>query len=328
LINDSYFRASWLREGNSSGKDKMKDSAIQHLAVSSRSTSLAAAFFERTVQIWDLQTQGKMAEFETTLSFGGNRLALDASGALCATAAWAGGKSGGVACYETKLGHLLWHRPDLKQTQRLRFSVGGRGLWCVPETGSTKRLDCASGNTLNAVAGVVDIFDSPYAAELLLERRKRDYELGQDRRIRIPRLTFAILDVAFSPDSLTVSEAGGLVRCFEVSNGLERWRYAPRTNSHFLRLWYREADGNYYGIQWEYNTGSFRALVRLSSKTGQADELCQLESWQEEYCVSLDALVTSKGKLIGLSDGRKLAELSFPLTDYPDKAPSQEPRTS
>lgn len=305
----------------------MKASAIRHLAVSSGSKKLAAAFFEGTVQIWDLQSHEKIADFETTLSFGGNRLALDRSGRLCATASWAGGKKGGVACYETRSGRLLWHRPDLKQTQRLRFSVGEDSVWCIPERDSAKRLDSANGVTLDSATAIADIFDSPYSADRLLEKRKGDYELGQDRRIRLPRLTFAILDVAFSPDSLTLSEAGGPVRCFEISNGLERWRYAPRTNSHFLRLWYREADDNYYGIQWEYSTGSFRALVRLNSKTGQADELCRLESWLEEYCISLDAMVTPKGELIGLSNGRKLAELSFPLMDYPDKAPSQEPRT-
>ena len=71
----------------------------------------AAAFFERIVQIWNLSTQEKLAEFETTLSYGGQRLVLDPSRKLCATAAWKGDKRGGVACSETKSGRMVWQRP-------------------------------------------------------------------------------------------------------------------------------------------------------------------------------------------------------------------------
>jgi len=289
---------------------------------------VAAAFFERIVQMWNLATLEKSAEFETTLSFGGRRLALDPTGELCATAAWEGGTRGGVACYETKSGRRVWHRRDLEQTQRLRFSAGGTNLWCVPDTGPTKLLDSVNGNTLEALTALADIYESPYSGGLFLEKRKHDYRLGSDSDICIPRLSFAVLDVAFSKGSLIISEAGGPVRCLENSTGVELWRYTPSASSHLLRLWYRERDDNFYGIHWEYRTGSFRTLVRLEGRTGQFDQVCGLGSWEEEYCISLDKLITSDGELIGLTDGRPLGRLAFPSKLYPDQGSDKEPRTN
>jgi hypothetical protein len=297
----------------------MRASAIRHLAVSSRSSRAAAAFFEHTVQIWDLREQEMLRQFETALSFGGNRLALDPGGEMCVTAGWEGGKRGGVACYAARSGKILWHRVDLRHTQRLRFSSDGENIWCVPDAGPTKRLDSSTGKTRDSIAALRDVFESPNSVELLLERRKRDYLLRAEKDLQIPRLSFAILDAAFGPESLCISEAGGLTRCFDSSNGVERWRYDPGRSRHLLRLWYRGTDSAYYGVQWEYERGRFRTLVRLDGENGRSTELCQLTSWAEEYCVSLDCLVTSGGELLKLSNGRLSARLAFAQADYPDQ---------
>lgn len=89
-----------------------------------------------------------VSDFDTVFSFGGNRLALDASGERCVAAGWTGGQRGGVACYEATTGKLIWHRPDLRQTQRLRFAVADATVWCVPESGPTNRLRAANRRTL------------------------------------------------------------------------------------------------------------------------------------------------------------------------------------
>jgi hypothetical protein len=45
-----------------------RDSAIRELAASTASTRLAAALFERTVQIWDVKSGERIAEFDTVYS--------------------------------------------------------------------------------------------------------------------------------------------------------------------------------------------------------------------------------------------------------------------
>jgi WD40 repeat protein len=302
----------------------MRASAIRCMAASNRSSRLAAAFFERQVQIWDAEKAKCVNEFETVFSFGGPRLTLDPVGERCIAAAWQAGEHGGVACYETNKGKLIWHRQELRGTQRVRFSPGGESVWCVPDSGPTKLLDAASGKTLDALTGLRDIFDSEYSPDLLLEKRKRDYILRKEKTLQIPRLTSAILDVAFGPQSLAMSEAGGPVRCINSFTGIELWRHSPGKHIHFLKLWYRQTDRNFYGVQWEFQKGSFRSLVRFDANGGEPNMICQLNSWEEVHCPKLDCIVTSSGAVLDLSDGRLLSRLQFPETDYPDRSKSSE----
>jgi WD40 repeat protein len=294
------------------------------MATSNRSSRVAAALFERQVQIWDAKKAKCVNEFETVFSFGGTRLTLDPLGERCIAAAWKAGEHGGVACYETNTGKLIWHRQDLRQTQRVRLSSDGETVRCVPDSGSTKLLEVASGKTIDALAGLKDIFDSEYSADLLLEKRKGHHILRKEKAVQIPRLTFAILDVTFSPQSLAISESGGPVRCINSSTGIELWRHSPGRHIHFLKLWYREMDRSFYGMQWEFQKGSFRSLVRLDANTGEPKVVCQLDSWEEVHCPKLDCIVTSGGAVLNLSDGKLLSRLKFPETDYPDRSKSSE----
>jgi hypothetical protein len=302
----------------------MRASATQCMAASKRSPRVAAAMFAHQVQIWDIETGAVVNEFETVFSFGGPRLTLDPLGERCIAAAWKAGKHGGVACYETNTGKLIWHRRDLRQTQRVRFAPGGEAAWCVPDSGPTKLLDAANGKTLDALTGLKDIFDSEHSADLLLEKRKRNYILRKEKTLQIPRLTFAILDVAFGPKSLAISESGGPLRCIDSSTGTELWRQSPGKQIHFLSAWHRQTDQTFYGVQWDFWTGSLRSLVRLDANSGEANVICQLNSWEEVYCPKLDRIITSNGEVLNLSDRRILHRLQFPQKDYPDRTEIEE----
>jgi hypothetical protein len=171
----------------------VKSSAIRHLACSRSSSRIAAALFEKTVQVWDLQKREKISEFETVLSFGGKRLALDPSSEFCFAANWEKGRRGSVACYNAVNGELVWHRTDLSKTQHLQLSASSNTVWCVPDESSTKGLNATSGETLVEMRGLSDLFESPYSPCMLLVPRKRDYILRSRDEFRIPRLSFAVL---------------------------------------------------------------------------------------------------------------------------------------
>lgn len=224
----------------------MRASAIRELAASRVSTRIAAAFFEHTVQVWDVGAGERLAEFETIFSFGGCRVTMAPSGELCVAAGWTRGSRGGVACYKAASGTLQWHRTDLRQTQRVHFSPSGTTIWHVPETGPATRLDALTGDTLDNITGLRDIYESAYCDGLLLEKRKSDYVLRVHKDLRIPRLAPSILDVAFSPDALCISEMGGVVRCLGVSDGGERWRYNS-AKAGVNHVWYRAVDDCFYG---------------------------------------------------------------------------------
>lgn len=172
--------------------------------------------------------------------------------------------------------------------------------------------------TIDKFGGIKAVFDDPYSNLLLLETRKRGYLLQGTNKVRIPNLSFALLDVAFSPNRVCVTESAGPVRCLDCESGLELWRYDPPRHSHVLQLRYRPADQLFYGVQWEYETGSSRALIRFAGEDGKSCELCQLDSWYEAFCLNGDAVVTSRGDLISTDDGDIKSHLEFPRKDYPD----------
>jgi hypothetical protein len=90
--------------------------AIRELAAARSVPRIAAAFVERTIQIWDVSKSERLAEFDTVYNFGGgHRLALNPKGVTCVAASWIKGVRGGVACYNATSGALLWHRTDIRQ---------------------------------------------------------------------------------------------------------------------------------------------------------------------------------------------------------------------
>jgi hypothetical protein len=293
----------------------MQASAIRHLAVSRDAQIVAAGFFERTIQVWDLKSGEKTCQFETVLDFGGNRLALDSKGERCVTANWRGGSHAGVACYEARTGDLIWHRTDLKKTQHVRYAPDGSTIWCVPDVGPTKQLNSRTGKTLSLISGLTELYGSPYSRTLLKVPRKGEYVLQGNTSAKVPRLSFAILDVAFGPESICLSEAGGTVRCCGLEGGVERWRYDPGKGAHVLRLWFRESNQNFYGVEWEYEKGGCRRLIQLDGRAGACKRLCELQSWEEEYCPSLDVLIASNGTAYFM-DGRVSSRLPFPQIEY------------
>jgi hypothetical protein len=297
----------------------MRASAIRYLSTCRLSHRLAASFWEKTVQIWDLDLKEKVGQFDTGRVDGSNQLHLDLKGELGVVAAWSAGSRGGVACFEIPAGKLIWHRADLRHAQGISFSTDGQSLWFQPNEGRVQRLDAHSGGTVEKLTGVKHIHPNPYSSEVFIEKRSGGYVLRGVKDFAIPKITFAILDVAFGPESLSVTESTGPVRCLDCHSGAELWRYEPAKNNHILRLWYREPDKSFYGVQWQYHLGGAHKLLRFDGKSGSVEEICQIRSWEEAVCVGLDCLVASTGALISLSNGKPLGQLDFPQREYPDK---------
>lgn len=84
---------------------------IRQIACSHDGPIVAVAEFERFVQIWNVESQRCIAKVETTLDFGGRRLAITRDGLGCVVGAY---HVHGVALYETKSGTEVWRRKDLK----------------------------------------------------------------------------------------------------------------------------------------------------------------------------------------------------------------------
>jgi hypothetical protein len=202
----------------------MRDSAIRHLVITDEFSILAAALFEKTVQIWSWETGQQLGEFETMLDFGGRRLALTPDGETCIVGAYGqrGRGERGLAAYSIPDGRPLWNRKEIHQIQQVGVSGSGREVFCGVEASSAHIIDTATGETIGRARGATRIIGSQYTSHKLIVQKGR-YVVRGDSEFDIPPLSFALLDAVFSPDALCLSEPGNALRSSEaVRNSINR----------------------------------------------------------------------------------------------------------
>lgn len=240
--------------------------AIRHLAASRDGSILAAAEFESTVHLWDLNTFSRLRRFETTLDWGGSRLAVSPEGSLIAVGAY---QRHGIAAYRTSDGSELWRRTDLKKVQRLCFSHNGRDLFCCFDRHACERLDSLSGKSGANLRGVRNLWASGFGETYLLER-SRDYLVTKDgsNLMIIPKMSFGCLSVGFARSRVCVSEAGGPVRLFDLRSTKMIWRHVPAKGTHFLAMAYQASSDRFVGVLSPYETGGRSTLCHFDNDTG------------------------------------------------------------
>ncbi len=285
---------------------------IRHLSTSYDGTVIAAAEFEHHVQIWDIESHTRIAEFETTLDFGGRRLAISRDGKSCAVGAY---RVHGVALYDTESGMELWRRKDLKKVQNIRASIDGNRLWCGFEGKAFQPLNINTGLSKSSLRGVKDIFESVYDDLLVVDRKGRDFKLVDcdDKQVAtVPRTTFAALDFAFAPQKIAVSESGGSINCYDISCGERLWEHNPGNGVHALDLAYNEDSGTFVAITWPYQEGGEHQLVNLQAETGESVCAFPIDGSHEfAFCSKGSTLISSDGKLRDTATGEMQGVLRF-----------------
>lgn len=294
----------------------MTGSAIRELAAARTAPLVCAAFDEATIQVWDLSTQRKTGEFAARFASGGGNLALHPGGDSVVTGV--SRKNGTIASYKVPGGEPMWLHDRLAYPAKIGFGSSGDSLFCTLDNRRVQRFDTRTGDKTELLQKTVQYIEGP-DGHALTAASGGDYFLGKEQAIPIPKLTFAILDVAFGGDCLCISESTGPVRCIDYRSGTERWRYTPPEGSHALTLHYNGRDGFFYGVVWHYEKGHFRYLVRFDAETGQESRMRNLKSWEERFSEAAQQLVTSSGELIDLSTGEVAGELAFPIKEYPDR---------
>ena len=268
---------------------------IRHLAPASRSPRIAAGHFESKVFIWDLRSRSSSPGFDTVLSFGGSRLALTPAGDICIAAGY---ESGGVVGYDALDGSVTWQRPDLRKCQTVISSRDGMNVFCCFDDRPMEVLDPKTGATLERVKAVRGIHESRFDNSRLLETTALSIG-GQWGTHTIKRTTFAVLDAAFGPGMVAVSESGGPVRCLDL-HGKDIWTYVPPAGIHVLKLDWSSTAEHFVGIQWPYQKGGPKALVLLGKNSRKIADLGSVPEFA--FAEDGDILVTSTGRLLSVTD--------------------------
>ena len=231
------------------------------------------------MQNWDVATGEKVSELKTSYEYGGFRLALNPTGSLCAVASYYKGRRGGVACYDVPSAQMIWHRADIGQTQCVRFASDSNAVYCGRQAGPLLRLCGASGETLKELRDTADMQESPFSAHALVVPRSGAYVLQGASRFCFQRRTYpsscmhkrtcSPTAIGFGPDFVWVAESvhgvtmAGMLRCFDYT-GTERWQVETPESTIICQFCYRLADGHFYGVEQDRQTGRWCHLVRYS----------------------------------------------------------------
>lgn len=290
----------------------MRDSAIRHLVACDKSSLVAAAFFESTVQIWNWDQSRQVGEFETILDFGGRRLALAADGLICVAASW----TRGLAAYSVPNGDCLWRRPDLAEAQLLTLSPSGREINCGFDKRQLAVIDAMTGTCVRTVKNAKGIFCSRVTSHELVQGKKR-YRLAGEQEFDIPAKSFTLYEAVFSPEAVCLSEPDAGVRCIDLESGKLLWQHP---DLYADRLAFCAADFNFYCVAEKHDSPNDRSLVRLAPDLVDSDQVVFIGScWESAFSQSGNVLVTARGAAYETCTGRLLSQLGFPKCDYPDK---------
>lgn len=300
----------------------MIDSAIRELAAAADAPLVCAAFVDTTIQAWDISTQQQIVQFDGRFESGANNLAVHPDGSIVVSGISA--KNGILSAYKTQSGMAVWQKSRVVYPARLRFSLLGNQLTYITRNRRLERIDGDSGLSISSLDGVLQCFDDASGDSLIARKAGYLYSVSAcgelsapERSLRIEKSSFYVLDAAFAPDSVYLTEAGGSVRCIEAKSGIERWKFNPPSGSHVLRLHYNSKDDHIYGILWHFERGLFRQLVRWDRSSGRLERVCELCSWAEVFVRATEQLVTSAGGVIDIATGRVAGQLAFPRMRYP-----------
>lgn len=284
---------------------------IRQMASASSGSIVAVAQFRRFVQIWDTETTKRLSSLETTLDFGGNRLAVTRKGDLCITGSY---DDSGVACYDARSGEEVWRRQDITTPQNVKVSRHGTQVYCGCEDQALFVLTLANGATDHTVKHTTDIWESPFNRLRVHESREgpfRVYSNSGKLLGQIPSKTFAALDASFGPDMFCVTESGGPVSCYDAITQRELWTHSFPKGTHALHLGYDGESGHFTAISWEYqHGGEYRGLV-FDTETGAVVSEYPLPP--SRYCClsSGDRLLNSAGTLYNSINGERTGQLEF-----------------
>ena len=301
-------------------------SLIKRLAASWSGGVVAAVDAKDSIHIWNVESFTKIGEVFTFPKAPDVRLALSQDGALLFAGSW---YAGGAMAYGVFQGREMWRRKDLRRFHGLCAVGPSAHLYCWCDGKATLRLDPASGQTVERLPGAGEVYSSPLQNLILLAGRKLQFgsESALDR-FQAARTTFAVLDVAFGPECLAVSESNGPVRCFSIKTGAELWRHTPPAGNHLIHLSYCAPLDLFVGVDWAYQAGGEYHLIHLSRASGAISRISDLVSARDiAFCRSGLTLINSEGDVIDAASGRAIRRLDFPREHFDEpEFPSREER--
>jgi hypothetical protein len=261
---------------------------ISEIAISSENSLIALSNSEGKIYVWDIKNNKEICQFNSTFGFGGKRLAITSDGKYVTTGSY--GRKG-LALYNSIDGSIVWKRKDLSKIQTVKITPDDKYIFVSIDNKYLLKIELATGETVEKLKGVEDIFFSLYDDIYILESKKYDVYSKGEKILSIYKESSSCLDMCFASGLAFISEVGENVRAISYLTGDEIWRfepnagvakvltkypsgeigwsYAPGTGSHFLTIQYNRELNVLYGLLWPSGKGSDKTLYEFNANTGE-----------------------------------------------------------
>ncbi len=265
---------------------------------------------------------------ETILNFGGRRLALCTTSdrMVVVAGAW---ERHGICGYDASTGERLWQRRDLKRVQSLSPAGDGSAVAACFDSCLMQVLDAASGTTIATVRAVRRFWQSRHVAIGAVEVLGHVALVGSDDwrvRWRAPVAGFALLDAAFAPDAILVSDAVdstfdanavGSVYCFSLTGKL-LWQRQPPPETNVPWLGWDTEAGEWLGIRHNVEKREPEMLLRWSRDGDQLSRVALGLVGEYAILPAGRLLLAGQGDLVDTKAARQVGRLPPPNSAAPE----------
>jgi WD40 repeat protein len=280
---------------------------IRHISTSFSGLTIALAEFEKRVQIFDINSLQVIAEYDTILDFGGQRLAISEDGKICICGCW---ERHGICAYEAKTGKLIWQRKDLKKVQHIQILYADNSKFFAQfEVGTSRIFDINTGLEVDKVTGARFCFNSKYLEIDIIDKSNKIQIIDRKTKkikANIERQSFATLDLDIADNCFAISESGGPLSCYDIQNGELKWRIPINEDGHFLKVIFNKELDKYIGVSWPFMKGGNKKLKYINKDNGLIEKEMTINCPTEtEFALDGNVLVTSNREIIDLKSGEK-----------------------
>jgi hypothetical protein len=295
-----------MRDNWNEPTPRVRGNMIRHIAVPLASAqTFVTADLAGNVTLWSMASKKRLAEVRTVLDFGGTRLAFVKEPEFCLLIA--ARFEGPLSAYDLS-GRVLWSRKDLAGVQHVtQIPNRTEPLIGVGSEGQPYRvLAVFDGKEVIKLDKVSKIYSNPGTMQILATGADRSASLvGPDWKTiwKHPLKSFAVLHGWVSDRYVAYSEAAGGAYCFDQDGALV-WASNPEPKHHFLRIACDQEKETWTAVDWNYEKGGPKRLLKLSEK-GSAEPIATLEEPAEtEFFATGECLITSNGSVFDSQSGR------------------------
>jgi hypothetical protein len=192
-----------------------------------------------TANIINLESNRLERNFPVRYERPGRRLALSRDDRLCFVGCY---EAYGLGAYSTNDGGEIWRRKDLKSVQSVTASEVQDWVFCGRESGAAHLVDSSTGETIEKLTGVTDVFVSPFDESVAVAGRALELHRPFGTKVgTLKRSGKRGAFCCFSPSEVISSE-GESLSCFDLTTGELLWSHStiPGENHFVWASFHRE----------------------------------------------------------------------------------------